>query len=294
MNTFINQIIRQKRTLQIVCVLIIGTPNILTADPASQVNFTVSLDTSKDPGSYYSDFHKAEAGVHNVFTIGFQIAINSVNDDPLSLSPLAAFCCELEEPISTSTYTFDAVKLSKLAAGQAGNPGTASSDIPPNGIGPIRAARVSYLFDHYYTSEALSEWTYTQEQPVTHAFQIALWELTHDGDLNITNTTGNIYIGTQSNTLRNNAIALAQMMLDDVDEANINSSYVSTNFLLWALVDEGEGGTEGNQDVILATKKDSSSAEVLEPLIPIPEPTVLSFFSLAGVLFWIFARIRRI
>ena len=262
------------------------------AEAAPLVNFTLSLNNAKDPGATYTNFHEAGAGINNTFVIGFQIAINSIDGQALNLSPIAAFCSELEESISAKSYTFQAQNLSTLAAGQAGAAGTASSAIPEGGIGHQRAAYVNYLFDQYYISEALSAWTYTTAQPVTHAFQLALWELTHDNDFSITDTAGEVYVGTQSNTQRNNAITLAQSMLDTVRNANVSSTYLSQNFsiCIWALVDEGSPGL---QDVVLATKKDSANDLVIEPLLPmpaLPEPTPHTLLILSAGIFWMIRR----
>ncbi len=271
--------------------LVLGACGIASAD--TLVNFSLSLNTAKDPGDTYTNFKKADDGISNTYVIGFQIAINSVNGTNLNLSPIAAFCSELEESISATSYTFKAQSLSTLAAGKAGVAGTASSAIPEGGIGHQRAAYVNYLFDQYYISEALSAWTFTQTQPTTQAFQLALWELTHDSDFSITDTAGQIYVGTQASAQRNNAIALAQSMLTDVYSANISSSYLSTNFSIWALVNEGAPGL---QDVVLATKKTSPNDAVLEPLLPmpaLPEPTTHALIVLSGGIFWFTGRIRR-
>ncbi len=260
---------------------------ICSADPVP-INFTLSLNTSKDPGATYNNMHRADAGTADSFVVGFQIKLNSVDGTTLTMTPVAAFCAELQESISATTYnTFHATDLNLLSAGRAGEAGTASSAIPIGGIGSLRASRVNYLFEQYYLSEALSEWTVTDAEPRTQAFQLALWEITHDDDLNLANTSGNIYIGTQNtdatSVRRNNAISLAQSMLDDVLNANIQSGYVSAKFDLWGLVNEG---APGSQDVVLALKKDSTNHETAGDLLPtptIPEPAVISFVMLAGI-----------
>jgi hypothetical protein len=289
--------IQRKYIALLSSLLIAAVSGTATAD--ALVNFTLSLNTAKDPGQTYNNFHEAGAGIKDTFAIGFQIAINGVNGTNVNSSPVAAFCSELQESISVSTYTFKAQNLSTLAAGQAGKAGTASSAIPVGGIGHQRAAYVNYLFDCYYTSEALSGWTITTAQPTTQAFQLALWELTHDSDLSITKTTGQVYIGAQTAgtttqiTQRNNAIALAQSMIDTVRNANISSTYMSTNFSIWALVNEG---SPGYQDVVLATKKTAAIDKVLEPLLPtpaLPEPTTQALITLTAGIFWMVSRFQR-
>jgi hypothetical protein len=269
------------------------------ANAESPVNFTLSLNTAKDPGATYDRLQEAGRGLNNPYIIGFQVAVHSVNGTNVNLSPIAAFCSELQESISVASYTFTSRQLWYLSAGQAGVPGTASSAIPTGGIGAQRAAYVSYLFDRYYISEALSEWTYTQTNPFTHAFQLALWEMTHDSDLNLVNTSGAIYIGSQTSgsataiAQRNNAITLAQTMLQDVYDANISSSYISTNFNICALASISGNGTGGFQDIILATKKGSITTATLSPLITLPEPNVQTLLFMVSGFFWFICRVRR-
>lgn len=266
------------------------------------VNFTLSLNTAKDPGATYDNVHAADAGTADSFVIGFQVAVNSVDGESLNLSPLAAFCAEMEEPISTGTYNFYAKNLSALSAGQAGIPGTASSGIPTGGIGHQRAAYVNYLFDEYYMSEALSEWTFSNKKPTTHAFQLALWELTHDDDFSLSGLSGDLFVGKQTDgtrtekKLRNNAVSLAQSMLNTVSQANVADDYISTKFSLWALVNTDGQGTTGYQDIVLATRKKSSSHEVLAPLLPmpaLPEPTTHALITLSGAVCWFVSRMFR-
>ncbi len=252
---------------------------------ATLVNFTLSLNTSVDGGSSYTNFHASGAGTGSRFVIGFQIKINSVNGQAVSLGPIATFCSEIQEPISTSTYTFEAQTLDKLAAGQAGISGRASAAIPAGGIGALRAARLAYLFDQYYISDQLTAWTQSTASPTLHAFQLAVWELTHDADMNINSTSGAIYVGNQTNTLRNNARALAQSYLNQVSTAGINETYTSTKYKFWALTSTTGNGANGNpgfQDLILATKIGSQAEQVLSPLLPIPEPGVAAFLAVAA------------
>lgn len=254
---------------------------------ATLVDFTLSLNTSVDRGSSYKNFHASGAGMGSKFVIGFQIQITAVDGSAVTLSPIATFCSELQEPISTSSYTFEAQQLNQLAAGQAGISGSASASIPSGGIGALRAARLAYLFDHHYISDDLTAWTQTTASPNLHAFQLAVWEITHDSDLDIQTTSGAIYVGTQSNTLRNNAIALTQTYLNEVAAASVDESYTSTKFKFWALTSTTGNGANGNpgfQDIILATEIGSQAEQILTPVLPIPEPGVELFLALAAFL----------
>jgi len=266
---------------------------------ASLVNFSVTLNTSKDPGDTYQNFRAAGATTSSAFTIAFQIRINSVDGLAVNLSPIAAFCSELAEPIGVATYTFSANMLSNISAGRAGQNGTASSFIPVGGIGALRAARVAYLFDQYYISDQLTGWTFTTTDPSTHAFQIALWELTHDTDLSINLSSGQVYVGAQTgngNALRNNALSLAQTYLNSVAGANITASYTSTKFDFWALTDTNGAGATGWQDVILATNKNTPAGQLLSStiLLPIPEPGSFVCVLLGGAICLMRRRYRTI
>lgn len=261
---------------------------------AAMVEFTLSLNTTVDSGSGYTNYHASEAGTSTQFAIGFQIDITSVDGVAVDLGPIASFCSEIQEPISTKTYQFEAKHLNELSAGQAGVSGSASASIPEGGIGDLRASRVAYLFDQYYISDQLSAWTQNQDNPTLHAFQLAVWELTHDTDMDIFSTAGDIHVGSQSNTLRNNALSLAQDYLDDVDTAGIDESYVSTKFKFWALTSDSGNGVDGNpgfQDVILATEIGSVEEEELSPYLPAPEPGTASLVLLAAL--GLLARRRR-
>lgn len=241
-----------------------------------QVDFTLAVNTSVDPGSTYTNFNAAGAGSGDTYVIGFTVDVTAVDNVPVTLEPMASFCIELSESISATSYTFDSGLLFEASAGRAGELGTASSNIPTGGIGQLRAARLRYLFDNYYQSSSLSAWTQNSTTPNIHAFQLALWELSHDVDLSLTNTSGSIFFtGSQGSTLRNNAIALAGSWLADIDQAGITESYVSTNYDIWSLLSSSgnpEGG-RGFQDIVLAVQKNTPTHDLLVPLLPIPEPS---------------------
>lgn len=192
---------------------------------------------------------------------------------------------QLAEPIAATSYTFTAGHLYEASAGRAGESATASSNIPDGGIGMLRSARLRYLFDQHYQSVRLSDWTKTTASPTLHAFQPSVWELSHDTDLSLTLDTGAIYVGTQSDTLRDNAIALAQSWLEEIASADVTESYQSSNFELWSLVSASGNVNNGRgyQDLILAYDKTSPDYNTLKPLLPAPEPGA-SILCLSAVL----------
>jgi len=147
-------------------------------------------------------------------------------------------------------------------------------------------------------SDTLEGWAQNRKTPEIHAFQLALWELTHDSDFNITDDSGEIYIGNQTSGRnryikeRNSSIALAQTMLNDVNTADVNNTYISDTFAIWALAD---AGNPGQQDVILATLKSSENYTNIKDLLPapaLPEPTTHALMGLFGIVYWAGRRFR--
>ena len=265
MNMFFKAIERRAAGLLVAAAALLSLP--LGAQPASDVDFTLTLNTGVDNGEEYTNAYAGDIGPENRFVIGFQIELTSVDGSPVTVDPVAAFCSEIAEPIGVGTHTFEAAPLRGLAAGTGGQAGTASSGIPTNGIGNARAAKVQYFFDQYYTSTDLTGWT----QMDLHAFQLGLWEITHDTDLDLASTLGTHYYGAQSGdsqTFRNDALTQSQTWLDDV-AANADPSYTSTMFDFWALTDDGA------QDVVLALPKGTPDAEELSELIVVPEPAMV-------------------
>ena len=240
------------------------------------INFSLSSSPAIDSGSTYYGFNEAGRGVKDTFCIGVQALINSFDGTNVMVSPTAAFCAELQQDVYLSTYNYTLEPLSALSSGTAGTAGTASSGIPVGGIGSQRAAYVNYLFDRYYTSESLSKWTTSNVQ----AFQLAVWELTHDTDFNLRNKSGNIWIQVQGDTFKDSAIALADSMLFDVKTAGVSSGYTSTNFNIMALTNPN------NQDIIFAYERGSATGKTLEGVGMIPEPATIGFmgFGLLGLL----------
>jgi len=237
-----------------------------------QVDFTFALGTG---GAIYRDFTAGDTPPQGRGVVGFTVDITAVDNVPTDLPAIAAFCIELAEDIGVGSYTsFDSEYLYKASAGRAGEVGTTSSNIPTGGIGQLRAAQVRYLFDQYYTSSDLGLWTQTDANPTTHAFQLSLWEITHDSDLSLS-SGGSLYIGAQTDgnpatiNTRNNAIALAQSWLTAIDAAGITESYQSTTYDVYTLTSTTGNGLNGYQDIVLASEK----LTPIVPLQPIPEPS---------------------
>ncbi|MCC5839815.1 MAG: hypothetical protein JJT96_06805 [Opitutales bacterium] len=254
------------------------------------VNFDLSLSSVDDPGATYTNLNQAEAGPIDSFVIGFQVTLRSVAGNPVNIGPLAAFCSELAEQIREGNFTFQLAPLSGLAAGTAGQSGTPSSNIPVGGIGSLRAAQVAWLFDNFYISDQLSEWTQSVQEPRLHAFQLALWEVTHDTGLDLSG--GSIFFsGQQNDLLRDNAIGLAQEWLDELSLEGIDESYTSQEFEFYALTSVSGNNGAGFQDLVLAARRDSETVLTIEANIP--EPRVAALFAGLLALAWVLRSPRK-
>jgi hypothetical protein len=256
-----------------------------SAAVASLIDFTVALDNNHDAGLFYT----TGSGATEQFTVGLEVSISAVDEEPTLLGPIAAFCAEIEETIfADQNLTFSTAYLRNLAAGTAGQPGTASAGMPSNGIGSTAAAQLSYLFDQHYISSLLTDWTMTDANPTLHAFQLAIWEVTHDSDLNLSSNTGSFFLNAQTGgtnpTRRQNAVSLAQAYLDDIAASAIGATYTSNRFDILALVSDSGNGDEGFQDIVLAFEKDSPEGETFLSTATVPEPSssALCFALIAG------------
>jgi len=122
------------------------------------------------------------------------IGLTTISIDGTVLPPqqqFVTFCVEIAQPISTgTTYTYSVVDPTQVSGGYS------------DAI--VRNARI--LYDLYYRGNAESSWT----TPTAGAFQLALWELTHD-------TGGSLYTGTfRNNGATNTSIALGESYLQGV------------------------------------------------------------------------------
>lgn len=242
----------------------------------SSLSFTLSDSYGTNPGSTYTGLHMADAGSHNTYVVGFQAQITAIDGDSYSVSPVVAFCTEFQEGVGLGSYTYTAAPLEFASAGRAGESGTASSAIPTGGIGLLRAAQVRWLYDNHADAETLSSWSFSQSDPASQAFQLALWEITHDSDLNLKSSSGEVYLAYQDSTTRNNARNLAQSWLNELSAAGIDENYTSQTMNVWAMVNTtGDGSGAGYQDLLFATRIGSANDTLLVSNVTIPEPSTL-------------------
>lgn len=157
---------------------------------------------------------------------------------PLDSGQVVAFCTEIQESISSGrTYSnYTVVSADQASAGTAGPPGSGSG-IPSGGIGEAAARNAAILYDLYYAGTSSSDWT----RNTAGAFQLALWELTHDNDGSLYDTDGFFY----SRDGRTTKFDLAQSYVDAVlaTDANYNP--------FTELVALSSVGDPGNQDILV-------------------------------------------
>jgi hypothetical protein len=226
--------------------------------PTQAVN---NLSVSQNPlglAGLINGFHRAGAGL---WPGSFSVVEFRVSNTTVGWNNRVTFCIELEEPIGSPFFPsgFNSIPLENITRGRAGESGTATSAVPVGGIGAERAGKTRYLFDNYYQGTASSAWT--DEQYV--AFQLALWELTHDTDFSLTDNTGEIYISGFNLPEAQNSIDLAQSWLDAMNGLGFSTTdwenYNTTTWTVAALehnVDPAPG-TQDAQDLAVGESCDN-------------------------------------
>ena len=262
---------------------------LISSATAQTVTFDLALDNTFKIN--IEDVHAGEAPVQSRDLQAYLIDIEMVNgvSDPFSS---IAFSVEFEEyAVEGSNTSYSIVPLENVSSGHSGEAGTASSGIPSGGIGADRAGQVRYLFDNYYQGSSLGDWSRSNAPdnpnipdhaqggggaPDTLAFQLAVWEIAHDSDLDLDPTDGDFWIDRTGNTgtRRTGALSLAQTWLDEIAAMGIGASYLSGVWEVHAL--------QSTDDA------DLLYASLLPP--PVPEPSIALFlFCASGLL----ARRRR-
>jgi hypothetical protein len=162
-------------------------------------------------------------------------------------SQLTLFCIELAQNINlpSTGNVFSVVNPDQGASGGPFSP--LGANIANVGIGASRANNLAVLyarrFGTNYTPTALSDTSKL-------AFQLAVWELSHDDDFNLTSGTGH---GFWITTPADSAITEAQALVN----------WVAAN------------ATTGPKMQLVALH----SATLQDFLVPIPEPTTYALFS---------------
>lgn len=267
---------------EVISILALATFGI-SLQAATDVTFNLHVD-SRDLGTFntgynINNFTVGENPGTTHFAIGFDLEVTSFGGvNPNYGHNMAAFCIELEQPIGLGAATHQSINLNQISSGVAGVSGTASTGIAVGGIGLLKAAQVRYAFDNYYTSSLLSDWSVGNSlNPDYIAFQLAIWEISHDNDLSLSSTSGHVYINgaqTSDNISSANKLAAinqAQAILNGVAAAGVTESYTSVNFLVVALENVDVAGAQ--QDLVYGIE-----------IAPIPEPSEYAFiFGLLGI-----------
>jgi MYXO-CTERM domain-containing protein len=196
-----------------------------------------------------------------------------------------AVCIELGQTISTanSTNNFEnATPLANAARGSGTGSGNATSLITPGptgtgvanrganvvsgiagGIRDIRAAQIRFLFDTYWKGNNLASWTTNSTTSITEipAFQLAVWELSHDTNFRLTNQSAyptEFYVNNPG-ALTGNALTSynrAASMVAAVQAANVQASYASKTWQVVLLENSSFAPSPANgtvQDLVYAT-----------------------------------------
>ena len=182
--------------------------------------------------------------------VRFDLYVEAVNGVPQPPDdPYLGFCVELQQQVVfDKSYLYELMPLTSLNGGA---------------ITAGRAARLGYLFDNYATGMNPADWPADATSAKGTAFQAAVWELAFDDDFSLSNSSGNFWIGGQSNPTVQNSLLLAQGWLDSISLANVPSDYVSQHWEIQGL------SSPDNQDLLMAR--------------PIPEPAAIGLIGLAAL-----------
>ncbi len=200
----------------------------------------------------YSDSTGSQSGSSFVGALKFTVN-TSTNTDiiPVSLASgdFMAFCIELKQTLNSNTpyeYVIDSVQ-------NAPNPPT-SSPLPGGHIGAVREGYLTKLYDLAYDTmlNALSSSSSSTRNANAAAFQLAIWELSHETSdplhVGVSQGDGTFYLDASPNpgTLLN-AINLANNWLAAVLNPNVT---VDHKYDLYALTNKTTTNTA--QDLIFA------------------------------------------
>ena len=200
--------------------------------PIADLNWVVPPYNTTTFNNLYEPGSSSPVGSFTVYAPG-NLSLQSQN-----LSNYPAFCSDLSRDlyINTNYTNYTVEPLEYLAKEDQGVAGTPGMQIPDGGIGPVRAGMVRYLVDQHYVSTNSTDAGWSTNNHAT-AFQLALWEITHDQynvsniNFSVKNATANgFYFDYNANSATNQAILdTAELWVKDVQNKNIDwTAYVST------------------------------------------------------------------
>jgi len=230
---------------------------------ASPVSFTFSNFGSSSRVSA----HAGDAYI-NSLSVGTITLANIYRDGvPVDTSSVVVFCTEIQESISTGkNYHYEVVETQYASQGTAGTPGSSSAGMPVGGIGEAAARNVAILYDLYYAGQTADSWN----SLTAGAFQLAVWELTHDSDGSLYGTDGSFYVSSGSSSL----LSLSQDYLDAVAEKDASYNPYTD------LVALSSVGNPGQQDLLVQSTYVGGPATAIPfGVNPLPGLAIIGFFS---------------
>jgi hypothetical protein len=229
-------------------------------------------------GTYWYAGNNTIQNPHGMQIAAIKLTVTTLvvggSSQPVNNGSYIGFCGELQQPIGDGeppwVYTHTNGPLGSLDSFSAGI--GASYGIALSGIGTEKAKLINILFDRHYAGRLASDW----DKRTTVAFQLALWEFTHES------------VGTW--TLFDDKSSLATFRNNGYD-TNWNADeweYVSAGVML---------GEQYIQDVLAHNPQDYTPTlqiiglvneydqDILIPMAAIPEPRWLLAPGIAAVLF---------
>ncbi|QYY37336.1 thioester domain-containing protein [Ruficoccus sp. ZRK36] len=163
---------------------------------ATPVSFTFNSFThSKTVSGSYDGGNLSDLYVGNI-NIAFK------DTSGTSSANVVAFCMELSQGLNIGqSYNYTATTLTAA------------------GLSDAQARLVSILYDQYYAGPTTQDWNSVN----TGAFQLALWELTHDTDGSLWSDEGDFYI--QSEGSNKQVSKIANEYLTDIYELASDANY---------------------------------------------------------------------
>ncbi len=203
-----------------------------TGSSIEDLNWVIPPSNLVTLNNFYQPGSTSPVGQFNIYAPG------NLSITGQGLTNYPAFCSDLSRDLYINTnytnYTVEPVEyLAKEDCGIIGKPG---EQIPDGGIGPVRAGMVRYLVDQHFVSLNSTDADWTKDNHST-AFQVALWEITHDqyntSSINFSvkdASTDGVYFDYNSNSDAGKAILdSAEVWVKDVQSKTWDwKEYVST------------------------------------------------------------------
>ena len=237
-------------TFEVLCSVSCANTVFPTGSSLAVVNWVIPPDNAVNMSNFYEPGSASPNGSFTIYAPG-NLTIQNQN-----LSDYAAFCSDITKTlwIDQNYYDYRVVPLEYLAKENAGNIGTPGEQIPDGGIGPVRAGMLRYLVDKHFASTNSTDAGWSANNHGT-AFQIAIWEITHDQyksspiDFTVKNaTTDGVYFDYGSNSTTNKAILdSAELWVKDIQNKSWDwTAYTPTVWHAVAI------NSPSSQDLVLA------------------------------------------